>query len=102
MEQLGGLDIAVNNAGLNKNNAAEDTPEDEWDATFDLNTKGVFLCCQARADPVHPVLQGERPALHLLQWSICTCTFPKCTCTFPKCPTLVSPKEDKSWTEATH
>ncbi len=47
VEQLGGLDIAVNNAGLNKNNAAEDTPEDEWDATFNLNTKGVFLCCQA-------------------------------------------------------
>ncbi|KAK9832615.1 hypothetical protein WJX81_003801 [Elliptochloris bilobata] len=44
---LGGLDIAVNNAGVNMNNAAEDTPEDEWDMTFNVNTKGLFLCCQA-------------------------------------------------------
>ena len=45
---LGGLDIAVNNAGVNKNNAAEDTPEHEWDLTFNVNTKGLFLCCQVR------------------------------------------------------
>ena len=44
--RLGGLDIAVNNAGVNFNNAAEDTPESEWDTTFAVNTKGVFLCCQ--------------------------------------------------------
>lgn len=44
---LGDLDIAVNNAGVNKNNAAEDTPESEWDLTFSVNTKGLFLCCQA-------------------------------------------------------
>ena len=44
--ELGGLDIAVNNAGINFNNAAEDTAEGEWDMTFNLNTKGLFLCCQ--------------------------------------------------------
>ena len=44
--ELGGLHIAVNNAGLNKNAAAEDCKEEDWDLTFDLNTKGVFLCCQ--------------------------------------------------------
>jgi len=47
--QLGGLDIAVNNAGVNKNNAAEDTPMDQWDFTFDVNTRGVFMCCKAEA-----------------------------------------------------
>ena len=46
VSELGGLDIAVNNAGINFNNAAEDTPESEWDMTFNLNTKGLFLCCQ--------------------------------------------------------
>ena len=46
MAALGGLDIAVNNAGVNKNHAAEDTPEHEWDLTFSVNTKGLFLCCQ--------------------------------------------------------
>jgi NAD(P)-dependent dehydrogenase (short-subunit alcohol dehydrogenase family) len=35
-------------AGINRNSAAEDTPEGEWDATFAVNTKGVFLCCQVR------------------------------------------------------
>ncbi len=52
---LGRLDIAVNNAGVNKNNAAEDTPEHEWDLTFNVNTKGLFLCCQARARGTAPL-----------------------------------------------
>jgi NAD(P)-dependent dehydrogenase (short-subunit alcohol dehydrogenase family) len=50
VEQLGRLDIAVNNAGINRNSAAEETGEAEWDATFDVNTKGVFLCCQVRRE----------------------------------------------------
>lgn len=45
----GALDIAVNNAGVNKNSAAEDTPVADWDLTFALNTRGVFLCCQHEA-----------------------------------------------------
>jgi len=49
IERLGGLHIAVNNAGINKNSAAEDTPMDEFDATFGVNTRGVFMCCQHEA-----------------------------------------------------
>ena len=76
VSELGGLDIAVNNAGINFNNAAEDTPEGEWDMTFNLNTKGLFLCCQAGCWPAclallqctHPVSHCRRkacmPALH--------------------------------------
>lgn len=45
---LGGLHIAVNNAGINRNASAEETSEEDWDATFALNTKGVFLSCQVR------------------------------------------------------
>lgn len=56
VEQLGGLHIAINNAGVNKNNAAEDTPVEEWDETFAINTKGVFLCCQAQGR--HMLAQG--------------------------------------------
>ncbi|KAL0056085.1 hypothetical protein WJX82_007602 [Trebouxia sp. C0006] len=54
--ELGGLHIAVNNAGINKNSAAEDTTEQDWDLTFDLNTKGVFLCCQEEGK--HMLAQG--------------------------------------------
>lgn len=32
--------------GINKNSAAEETAESDWDDTFAINTKGVFLCCQ--------------------------------------------------------
>ena len=49
IEAYGGLHIAVNNAGINKNSAAEDTPVDEWDATFNVNTRGTFMCCQHEA-----------------------------------------------------
>lgn len=49
IDRLGGLHIAVNNAGINKNSAAEDTPMAEFDATFNVNTRGVFMCCQHEA-----------------------------------------------------
>lgn len=49
VERWGQLHIAVNNAGVNKNSAAEDTPIEDWDLTFNLNTRGVFLCCQEEA-----------------------------------------------------
>merc|ERR1712086_808935 len=49
MGGLGGLHMGVNNAGINKNSAAEDTPMAEFDATFGVNTRGVFMCCQHEA-----------------------------------------------------
>ena len=62
VERLGALDIAVNNAGVNFNNAAEDTPESEWDTTFSLNTKGLFLCCQVRTQCLVTALLSIRQA----------------------------------------
>jgi NAD(P)-dependent dehydrogenase (short-subunit alcohol dehydrogenase family) len=44
--RFGGLHIAFNNAGINRNSAAEETPLAEWDDTFAVNLRGVFLCCQ--------------------------------------------------------
>jgi NAD(P)-dependent dehydrogenase (short-subunit alcohol dehydrogenase family) len=45
---FGGLDIIYNNAGVSPGD--DDTPEvttvDTWDLTFDVNVKGVFLCCK--------------------------------------------------------
>ena len=46
-EQLGGLDIVVNNAGVCIHEAAESTPEEHLDYVVDTNLKGVFYCCQA-------------------------------------------------------
>lgn len=47
--RCGHLQIAVNNAGINANSAAEETSIEEWDRTFAVNLRGVFLCCQAEA-----------------------------------------------------
>ncbi len=45
---FGGLDVLVNNAGTTHvNKPMLDISEDEYDRTFAVNVKGVFLCCQA-------------------------------------------------------
>ena len=47
-ERWGRLDVIYNNAGVSPGD--DDTPEvtttDTWDFTFDVNVKGVFLCCK--------------------------------------------------------
>ncbi|XP_075039540.1 D-threitol dehydrogenase-like [Mixophyes fleayi] len=43
----GRIDIACNNAGINMNSASEETALEEWDKTFNVNLRGLFLCCQA-------------------------------------------------------
>lgn len=46
-EQLGGLDILVNCAGVQVTGPTLDVTEDDWDATIDANLKALFFCCQA-------------------------------------------------------
>jgi NAD(P)-dependent dehydrogenase (short-subunit alcohol dehydrogenase family) len=45
--EWGGLEVAVNNAGVNPSAAAEDTTLEEWERSFAVNSRGVFLGCQA-------------------------------------------------------
>lgn len=47
LEQFGQIDILVNNAGVTRHKLVLDITEEDWDLTFDVNTKGVFLCTQA-------------------------------------------------------
>jgi NAD(P)-dependent dehydrogenase (short-subunit alcohol dehydrogenase family) len=49
VERWGGLEIAVNNAGVNPSAAAEDTTNEQWDLAYRLNTRAVFLGCRAQA-----------------------------------------------------
>lgn len=45
-EAYGGVDISVQNAGIITIAMIENLTEGEWDDTMNVNTKGVFLCCQ--------------------------------------------------------
>lgn len=45
--QLGGLELAVNNAGVSSMRRVVDLSEQDWDFNMDVNAKGIFLSCQA-------------------------------------------------------
>ena len=47
LELSGRLDVLVNCAGvIFRNRTVEQTSEEEWDTTFDVNVKGTFLMCK--------------------------------------------------------
>lgn len=49
IKTFGGVDILVNNAGILQLKAIADMREEEFDAMFNINVKGVFLCCRQAA-----------------------------------------------------
>ncbi|WP_078380675.1 SDR family NAD(P)-dependent oxidoreductase [Sutcliffiella halmapala] len=53
---LGGLDIVINNAGVNIAKPALEVTEDDWDQVLDTNLKGTFFCSQRAAQ--HMVKHG--------------------------------------------
>lgn len=48
-EELGGLDLLVNNAGVEKPFELVNMPLDEWQKVIDVNLTGSFLCSRAAA-----------------------------------------------------
>ena len=57
VEDLGQLDVLVNNAGLGRFGPVDDLDLDDWDAQIDTNLSGVFHC--TRAAVPHMKEQGE-------------------------------------------
>jgi 2-dehydro-3-deoxy-D-gluconate 5-dehydrogenase len=53
VEQLGGLDILIANAGMNIRKAPQDYTIEEWHQIVNTNLTSVFACCQA----VYPEMQ---------------------------------------------
>jgi len=55
VDELGRVDIAVQNAGVVRISTVEEMEEAVWDHVMAVNAKGVFLCCKA----VIPVMKGQ-------------------------------------------
>ena len=48
-QEFGGLDLLINNAGVESIIPAIDLTAEEWDRVFNTNLRGAFLCSQAAA-----------------------------------------------------
>lgn len=58
--QLGDIDIAVCNAGLNVRKASLDVTEEDWDSVLDVNLRGVFFSAQAVASKMVQLGHGGK------------------------------------------
>lgn len=56
-EEYRKIDVLVNNAGIQTYGTAEDTSEELWDKTLDVNLKAAFLCTR-QAIPLMKGVQG--------------------------------------------
>lgn len=61
VDEFGGVDIMVSNAGVNNKADFLDVTEEDWDRVINTNLKGVFLCGQAAARQM--VKQGRGGAI---------------------------------------
>lgn len=59
LDEWGELTIAVNNAGINRNSPAEETPLQDWDEQLETNLRSVFLGCQAAVRSMSPAGYGK-------------------------------------------
>jgi NAD(P)-dependent dehydrogenase (short-subunit alcohol dehydrogenase family) len=52
VDELGRLDILINNAGINRDAMSHKMTEEQWDQVLTVNLKGTFLCAQAALVPM--------------------------------------------------
>lgn len=79
--EFGGLDIAVNNAGIVITAAAEEMSADEWDKVLAVNLRGVFLCAQ-RAGQVMLEQGRGGSILNTASMSASIVNFPQPQCSY--------------------
>ncbi|MEE2640156.1 MAG: 3-oxoacyl-ACP reductase family protein [Planctomycetota bacterium] len=53
MEQFGGLDVLVNNAGILRDRTLKKMSETEWQDVIDTNLTGVFHTCKAAVEKIN-------------------------------------------------
>ena len=59
-KQYGEVNISVHNAGVITIAKVEELTEKEWDFNLDVNTKGVFFCCQQAISKMRKNNKGGR------------------------------------------
>lgn len=59
LEQGGGLNFLVNNAGITRDNLFLRMSADDFDAVLQTNLRGTFLCCKAFARPMAKARGGR-------------------------------------------
>lgn len=52
LEQYGGIDILINNAGITRDGLLLKMKEESWDQVLDTNLKGAFTCIKAVSRPM--------------------------------------------------
>lgn len=62
-QELGGIDILINNAGINVRLPTVELPLSEWQRVLDINLTGPFLCAQAVAPRM--IKKGWGRIIHL-------------------------------------
>ncbi|KAF7419257.1 hypothetical protein PC9H_001844 [Pleurotus ostreatus] len=60
VQELGGLDVMIANAGIAVNKPIAETTTDEWDRLFAVNVRGTFLCYKHAADAMIKQGRGGR------------------------------------------
>ena len=56
---LGGLDVLVHNAGINKDGLLLRMSDDEWSSVLDTNLGAAFRLCRAAAEPMFRARRGS-------------------------------------------
>jgi len=59
IDEFGGLDVLVNNAGITRDNLLMRMKEEDWDAVINTNLKGVFLTTKAVTRQMMKQRQGR-------------------------------------------